>query len=130
MTAALLARARAAAERLMVDECVVRRRTGVVTDPETGKTTPTYATVYTGRCRVQQRGPSARAAEAGEAHLLMQRLEVHLPVSVEDVQAGDEVQVTAAAYDPDLVGRVFLVRDLHRKSQASARRLGVEERTG
>lgn len=129
MTAALLARARAAAERLMADECVVRRRTGVVTDPETGQTTPTYATVYAGRCRVQQRGPSARSAEAGEAHVLMQRLEVHVPVSVSGVAVGDEVTITASAHDPDLVGRTFLVRELAHKSMASARRLGVEERT-
>ena len=129
MTAALLARARAAAERLMVDSCTIRRVTGTVTDPDTGQIAPTYATVYTGKCRVQQRGPSARSVEAGEAHLLMQRLEVHVPVSAEGIRAGDEVTVTVSG-DPDLVGRVFVVRELAVKSLATARRLGVEERTG
>jgi|SRR5690606_3036000 len=127
--ATALARGRAAAERLMVDQCVVRRVTGTVTDPDTGVVTPTYATVYEGRCRVQQQQVQARATDAGEAALLMLRLEVHLPMTVTGIAAGDEVIITASAHDLDLVGRVFVVRELAHKSHATARRLGVEERT-
>lgn len=129
MVASALARGRAAAERLMVDQCVVRRVTGTVTDPDTGRVTPTYTSVYEGRCRVQQQHVQARAVEPGEAHLLMLRLEVHLPMSVTGIAAGDEVAITASAHDPDLAGRTFVVRELAHKTHATARRLGVEERT-
>jgi hypothetical protein len=37
--------------------------------------------------------------------------------------------MTASAYDPDLPGRVFLVRDLFGKTEATARRVQVEEVT-
>lgn len=127
--ATALALGRAAAERGMVDECTIRRATGTVTDPDTGRVTPTYEQIYTGKCRVQQQQVQARAVEPGEAHLLMLRLEVHLPMSVTGVAAGDEVVITSSAHDPDLVDRVFLVRELAHKSHATARRLGVEEKT-
>lgn len=124
----VLARGRAAAERLMTDACVIRRKTGETTDPNSGVITPVYTTVYSGKCRVQQPNAQARMAEAGEAHILLLRLEVHLPVSVVGVQVADEVDVTTSA-DADLGTRVFLVHDLAHKTHATARRIGIEERT-
>src|SRR5690606_23714913 len=128
MTAALLARARAAAERLMVDECVIRRRVGETTGPG-GVVTPVYEQRYAGRCRVQQPTMLAQPQRPGEAQVLALRLEVHVPMAVTGVQVGDEVEVTSSAHDPDLVGRVLIVHDLAHKTQATARRLGVVERT-
>lgn len=129
--AALLARGRRAAEALMVDQCAIRRRTGESTDPVSGVVTPTYATIYAGRCRVQQPGTGAQAREEspGEQYALLLRLEVHVPMSVTGIEADDEVVITASEHDPDLVGRVMIVRDLAHKSHATARRLGVQERT-
>lgn len=127
--ASVLARGRAAAERLMVDECTIRRRTGETTDPDSGVITPTYDTVYEGRCRVQQPAAQATEESPGEQHALMLRLEVHLPMNVTGIEADDEVTITASVHDPDLPGRVFVVRDLAHKSHATARRLGVQERT-
>lgn len=127
--ASLLGRGRAAAERLMVDTCTVRRRTGETTDLDTGQVTPSYTSVYSGRCRVQQPAAQATATEAGEAYRLMLRLEVQLPMSVTGLEPGDEVLVTASAHDEDLVGRVFLVRELAHKSHATSRRVQVQERT-
>lgn len=130
MTAAsLLARGRAAAERLQVDSCTIRRQTGTVTDPATGVITPTYTTLYVGKCRVQQAQAQAQATEAGEAHLLLLRLEVQLPMSVTGLAVSDEITVDTSVHDPDLVGRVFLIRDLAHKSHATARRVQVTERT-
>ena len=40
-----LARARQAAERLMVDTCTIRRKTGETTNLTTGVVTPTYTTI-------------------------------------------------------------------------------------
>lgn len=131
MSAAALARGRAAAEALMVDACVVRRPTGETTDPTTGAVTSTFDTLYTGKCKIQQssRPGGASGVDVGEAHLLLQRVEVHLPMSAGGFQPDDEVTVTAAAYDPDLVGQMFVVRDVPSKSMATARRLGVVRRT-
>ena len=129
--ASLLAQGRAAAERLMVDTCTIRRRTGETTSPVTGAVTPTYSTIYTGRCRVQQSaiGASATAAEVGEARRLMLSLEVQVPMTVTGVRAEDEVLVTASAHDEDLVDRVLIVKALAHKTHSTSRRIGVEERT-
>ncbi len=133
--AALIARARAAAEAGMEDACTIRRRDAAsdVTDPDTGQVTAAYAApdpLYAGRCRVQQQQAQANQQDAGEDYTLLLRLEVQLPVAgTEGLQVGDEITITAAAYDDDLTGRVFLVRDLSHKTHASARRVQVTERT-
>lgn len=126
----LLASGRRAAERLMTDACVVRRKTGTVTDPVTGKITPTYTTVYTGKCRIQQATANPGDTTAGDAELLMVPRVLSLPVASSlGLRAGDEVEMTASAHDPDLPGRRFVVRGEFAKSHATARRLGIEEVT-
>ncbi|MFE7869760.1 DUF6093 family protein [Micromonospora humida] len=119
---------RRAAERLMVDQCTIRRRTGETTGPG-GVVTPTYATVYEGRCRMQQPTGQAREQEAGEASMLLLRFELQLPMSVAGVQADDEVLLVTSVHDPDLAGRDFLVRGLSHKTHAVMRRLQLEEVT-
>ena len=114
----------------MVDSCTVRRKVGTTTDPDTGVITPTYDVLYAGKCRFQQRQVSASPAEAGDAQVLMLRMELQLPMSAIGFRVGDEVTGDTSAHDPDLPGRVFLVRDLAHKSHATARRLGIVERTG
>lgn len=129
---ALLAMAagRRAAERLMVDQCTIRRKTGTTTDPDTGQTTPTTQTIYQGKCKVQQAAVQARQERRGQAELLMVRRELHLPVATSvGVRAGDEATIDVCQHDPDLTGRKLLVRDEAAKSMATARRLGVEEVT-
>lgn len=129
--ASVLARARATALAGMVDTCRITRVTSVVTDPDTGMQIPTTATVYEGVCRVQQRtSGGARPADAGEAYLLMLAMELQLPNSATGIVVGDVATITASVNDPDLVGRQFRVRELAHKSEATARRLGVEEVTG
>jgi len=125
---AVLSAGRAAAEALMIDECVIRRQVGEETGPG-GVVTPTYSTVYDGKCRMQQPTGTSREVDAGEASLLMVRFELQLPMSVVGVQADDEVKMTASVHDLDLVNREFLVRGLAHKTHAVMRRLQVEERT-
>lgn len=133
--ATALARGQAAAEKLMVDACTIRRRDpdSDVTDPDTGEVTKAYAApdpLYAGKCRVQQALAQAQQQDAGEDYLLLLRLEVHLPVAgTTGLQVGDEVTVTASVHDPDLAGRVFLVRDLFHKTHPTSRRVQVTERT-
>lgn len=124
-----LAAGRRAAERLMVDQCTIRRRTGETTDDD-GNVTPTYSDLYAGRCRIQQHVGQAAQADVGEDYQLLLRLEVHLPMSVVGLEVGDVIEVTASVHDSDLPGRSFVVRDLAHKSHATARRVGVQERTG
>lgn len=114
----------------MVDACVIRRRTGLTEDPDTGASTPAYEVLYTGRCRVQNALAQASRADAGEDYLLMLRIEVHLPISVTGLRVADEITMTAAAHDPDLPGRVFKIHDLAHKTHATARRVGALEDTG
>jgi hypothetical protein len=56
-------------------------------------------------------------------------LEVQLPMTVVGLQVGDEVHMTGSRTDPDLVGRVFLVRALAHKTDATARRVQCTQRT-
>lgn len=126
--AALLARAQAAAQAGMVDTCTIQRRTGETTDENSGVVTPTWDALYSGKCRVKQSIAQADQHDAGENYVLQMRLEVQLPTSVTGLKVGDEITIVTSR-DPDLPGRVFLVRDLFHKTDASARRVGVTERT-
>lgn len=125
-----LARGRVAAESLMVDSCTVRHRTGESTNTTTGVVTPAWTTVYTGRCKVQQStlGAASEPRDPGEASVRLVAYAVHLPVMTSPgIRDGDQITITAAPYDPDLVGRVFTVLGTMRKSLATARRLQVQE---
>lgn len=125
----LVARGRAAAQRLMVDTCVIDRKTGQVFDEQTGTYTDTWSTVYSGSCRVQDSGLSGHQVEAGERAVELQTRTLQVPMTVLGLQVDDRVTITASALDPDLVDRVFRVSDLMHKSHATARRLPIEEVT-
>lgn len=121
---------RRAAEAGMVDACVIRRRTGETVGAD-AVVTPTWATLYTGKCRVQVRSQSqaGQGVEVGEAYRIVERSEVHLPITVTGLAEGDRIEVTASAHDPELVGKVFTVRDVIAKSHLTARRVTVAEAT-
>src|SRR6185369_358033 len=129
--ASVLARGQAAAEASMADACTIRRRNGGTTDPVTGVPTQPYTQLYAGKCRVQQITGIGRPHDVGEDYIFEQRIDVQIPVAgTEGLKVGDEVVITAAVNDQDLVGRTFLVHDLAHKSEATARRVGCTEKTG
>lgn len=130
--ASVLARGRTAALLGMKDACTIRRRNGGTTDPVTGyPATEPYTALYAGQCRVQQAVAIARPHDVGEDHVLIVRFDLQLPIDgTEGLQVNDEVTITAAVNDPDLVGRVFRILELAHKSEATARRVGMTERTG
>ncbi len=116
----------------MTDECTIIRVTATATDPETGEVVVTGSvTIYDGPCRVQEQGGQGRdAATASDQSQIVHYRTLQLPVSTSDgILAGDQVTITASTNDPDLAGRTFVVRDEAAKSEATARRLGVEEIT-
>lgn len=127
--ALVLARGQAAAEAGMVDACIIRRKTGESTSG--GVVSPTYSTIYTGKCRVQVKpdAESGQSQNVGEAHLVVERHQVQLPIAVTGLQEGDRITITTSAFDPDLVGRVYAVRDVLRKSHPTSRRVTVLEAT-
>ena len=124
----LLEEARSAALEGMVDTCTIRRVTGQATDAD-GNITPTYTALYSGVCRVQQQQPYAERHDAGQAYLLLLRLEVQLPMTVVGLQPDDLLTVVTSVMDADLPGRVFVVRDLAHKTDASSRRIQCQEVT-
>lgn len=131
--ASVLAAGRRKAEVSMVDACTIRRVTGKTTDEVTGQVTKTYLSPdpYAGKCRVQQQVAVARGHDVGEDHVYVVRFELQLPVAqTAGLRVGDEVTITACVNDPDLIGRPFIVIELAHKSEATARRIGVIERTG
>jgi hypothetical protein len=130
--AAVLARGRIAAEAGMVDTCVIRRRSGDTTDPYSGVVTAAYVNPdpYSGKCRLRQVQALPETHDVGEDYVVLSRLQLQLPVSAVGLQVGDEVTVTASAHDPDLPGKVFLIRGPAVGSEITARRFEVTERTG
>lgn len=126
----LIARGRAAAEAGMVDACTIRHLTGSVTDQDTGVDTPTYATVYAGKCRFQQPAPAGSKTDVGQAQVTLGQLLLQVPMTVVGVQIDDVVTCTASALDPDLVGRTWSVTGLSHKTHSTTRRLELQEVTG
>lgn len=114
--ATALANARAAAERRMVDRCVIRRGATVL-----------YGGDGNGKCEITQ--DPGEAQEEGDAYALDLRLVLKLPMSVSGLQRGDEATLTVSVHDQDLVGRVLRIQGVHHESHAKARELYCTERT-
>lgn len=125
----LLERGQAKAEAAMVDTCIVRRVTGQATDLDSGVITDTYTTLYSGPCRFQQSDVQPTESDVAEDFVLMQRIEVQLPMSTTGFQVDDVVECATSVSDPDLPGRTFRVHGLAHKTEATARRLRLRERT-
>ncbi|MFR6606621.1 MAG: DUF6093 family protein [Bifidobacterium sp.] len=133
ISASFLAKARANAECLMTDRCVVTRPGVTTTDPDTGLTTTGKEKVYEGSCKVQTSGGLApenvegSAAQAMGAVSLVWSLYIHFPFGT-SLRNGDLVTVTNSA-NPELVGRRYRTR-FHLKSEkswATACRWNVKE---
>lgn len=125
--ASVTARGRAVAERMMVDTCTIKRQTGEVID-EAGEGTPTYTTVYTGKCRVQARNLASESPNVGQQRVDIYTTELQLPIAVTDVAVNDVVEITASL-DPMLAGRSMRVNNLMYGTHKTMRRLSVEEPT-
>lgn len=122
-----LARGRAAAEALMIDVCDIARP--VSESASGGIVTPATAPVYSGKCRIQVKQETGGGRTVGEAYLIVQRLELQLPITAAELAEGDLVTMTASALDPQLVGKTYAVQDVVRKTHLTARRATVLEVT-
>lgn len=122
----VLSRARRMAERLMVDQCIIRRQTGPVTDPVTAKVSPAYSTIYTGQCKVQSSASRVQEATSAEHQFAAIRSEVHLPMTAGPVQTNDYVTITASLLSPPMVGMEMRVTGVQPKSFETVQRVLVE----
>lgn len=125
----VLARGRAAALAGMVDTCRIVRVTNGAVDENTGRIAQAEQVIYEGVCRMQNQRAQSRAEEVGEDRPLLLPLEVQLPMTVTYLRVGDRITITASLNDDDLTGRTFQLRDLAHKTEATARRVRVEEVT-
>lgn len=126
--AAAIARARQAAEALMVDTVAASRPTGGWTTGPGDTEVPAYAALFTSPARIQARAVQALTAEAGGRTAVTVRYEAHLPIAQPMLKVGDELTVTAVGpgSDPQKVGWRLRVTAPDVKTFASARRYPVE----
>lgn len=113
----------------MVDTCTIVRVTGTTTNSTTGVVTETTSQVYSGPCRVQERGgyPRDMNTAPDQPQLALAR-ELQLPVATStSVNAGDRCTMATCANDAALVGRVMWLRAAPAKTDATARRFHLEE---
>lgn len=132
LSASFLAKARANAEDLMTDQCVVTRPGDTTTDPDTGLPDTGDTKVYEGRCKVQTSGGLASEQTEGSAAQnmgavsLVWSLYIHFPFGT-SLRNGDLVTVTKSA-NPELVGRRYrMISPQSEKSWATACRWNVKE---
>lgn len=123
----LVIRGRAAAEELMLDECIVHRQGDLVTDMETGAVTRSRTVVYEGKCKLQQTLAQSRTSVGGEHEFTVQDIRWDTPVGSGPFRVDDLVTMTAAELDGQLVGREYRVAGRFNKSAATAQRIRVEE---
>lgn len=120
--------AQKAAERMMVDTCVISRPSDgpPIRDPETGEShPPPPIEVYDGRCKVQVSSASSTII-TGNAPAIVQKLELHIPVSASTPEIGDKVTLTDTPGKPERTGQKFTVAAILDKTFQSAQRLQVE----
>lgn len=115
----------------MADACLIERATGSSVD-ESANVIFTYATVYSGKCRLQElTGLSRETHPTPDQLMLARNRTLQLPVSTsEGIQVGDRVTITGCVNDGDMVGAVMVVRELSGKTEATVRRIGVDQLTG
>jgi hypothetical protein len=119
-------------ERVLADECVgYADAAGEATwDEETGTSVYESDTViYEGPCSVFQSISDRRIEEGGNPSVLGEWV-VRVPVSAEGFASGSTVEITSIREggDPELVGKVFVVRRVGVRSEAILRRLFCDVR--
>jgi hypothetical protein len=130
--ASVLARGRVAAALGMQDACTIRRPSGSgTTDPVTGYPDAVLHHALHRQVPRAAAGGHRAGARRRRGPVWVVRFDLQLPVDgSEGLKVDDEVTITAAVNDADLVGRTFIHPELAHKSEATSRRVGMIERTG
>lgn len=126
-----LASKRRRIERRMLDEAVIRRKTGNMTkDPTTGSEVPEYGDVFFTKCRIKStRTYGVQNQEVGGRTAQVVSREFHLPVDSPEVRTDDiAVMVTIhETTDPTLLNATVTFSAPSPGSQTTARRLEITE---
>lgn len=123
---AALAAGRSAALQLMRDTCLIERKTGETTDPDTLEIVEMWETVYEGVCRVKPR--SSREAEWGEQEVTLHQYSVHLPWDAAPAVQRVDRFTTLTSDDAWLLGRHLEVIAISHAGTSTARRILIEDR--
>lgn len=120
----LVAAAKSAHERLMIDECEITRIRQGSFDDTTGKRVEISETVYSGPCRVKFANVEQR--NAGERNNVVNAPVLNLPADDEsDIRERDVCEVTDST-NPNLIGKRFSIIGSDIATTASARRFEME----
>lgn len=126
---AALTMGRRAAEARMDDLCRITRQTGDrVLNEQTGQYETATITIYEDVCRVisPYRVP-ATPTGAGQTQNI-ENLRLDLPISRSlGIHSGDTVEIIHAETDPDMLGRIYTVSTAAQQSDATARRIPIQE---
>lgn len=127
MLDSLMAHGRAAAERLMADECRVTKAGGVTINPDTGQSVPKLTEVYAGKCKVQTSGGVGGDTTDTGTVVNEWLVRVDFPWATQGLTTDMVVEITKSV-DPNLVGHRFrLVSPQSQKTHATAQRWNVKE---
>jgi hypothetical protein len=128
MIAGILSAGRRQAEALMRDTCKITAAGPNVWNEATLTYTPSKVTLYEGKCRMlaPYRAPTTASTPGQVEAVQLARLSLPVATSV-GVREGHDVEYLTSASDPDMVGRVFKVVGGAHQSDATARRVPVEE---
>lgn len=115
---------------VMRDVARIDRPSGTTTfDPNTGQEVPDPPTViYTGRCALRGMRWDGTDVEVGGGEARIKSSRIHFPVDT-PVERNDLVVFTASTYDPNLVGRSFVVTDVPPEGWQISRWVLVDEVT-
>lgn len=119
----IIGMARTTAEGLMDSLCVIQRQSGVVENAN-GVETPTYTTIYSGKCRLRMPHADARNAAASGQSVELQTPTLSLPVVGSENVLPDDIATISSPLDPLVV--TARVMGVHSQTHSTARRLQVE----
>lgn len=141
MTArSVLARGRRRHRSLLLDSCLIKRKTDETVDEATDQITPVYSTIYDSPttpgagapCRVKP-FQSGHNSTAGESPLQLQRYEIQLPWDAGSDVLEDDLVIITATDDAGLLAwtaqHPFVVTDPLYNGTATVRHIVVEART-
>lgn len=124
----VLADGRDAAEEIMTDTMLVTRKSGEPDTDEMGEVTYPTETVHEGIGRVQDRNSRGEHPEYPASSPVVADVEVQLPYSVE-ARINDEIKIVDSVSSPEMIGRVFTVNTVVRKTHGTKTRTIVIEVT-
>lgn len=115
------------AESLMIDRARVDRLDGESTDPVSGVVVPVLVPVETSvACKVQSVQAQAAVSNVGEDQFTVEQLVWQAPYGSGPYRVGDVVTYLESPLDPVMVGSVYRITELARKSFKTAQRFNVE----